>query len=144
MTKIHKGLFHINRGKRLTAAAIEDSELFILLQERSHHATWEAAIRIVDDHIDSLESSSGEYDWSRLAKAFGYSGTESLNSERLFRKMCEKAAKGHGETTNKMMGVFFMWRFAHRDGWFAYVQDTGKYDKIRDKEITVTCYFKKK
>lgn len=118
--------------------------MFLLLQRRAHPSSWEASIKIVDDHIESLEDSEGEYDWTRLAKAFGYDGTESLHSERLFRKMCEKSSKGHGETTNKMMGIFFMWRFAHRDGWFAYVQDTGKYDRINDKEITVTCYFKKK
>lgn len=140
----HKGLFHLNRQKNLKPKHIEDSELFYLLETRSHAKTWEAAIRIADEELDKIEDGTGEYDWARLSSIFGHQGSATLKNANLVWDMCNKAAKEHPVIVKKMMGVFLMWRFSHRDGWFAYVKDTGKYDKLSEKEITITCYFKKR
>lgn len=144
MSKPHKGLFHLNRGRRLTPAKIEESDMYYQMEKRSHGSTWNAAIKIVDGLIDSLQDASGEYDWARLASLLGNTGSATLKEAELVWRMCGKAAKEHDVLTKKMMGLFLMWRFAHRDGWFAYVKDTGKYDAISEKEITITCYFRRK
>lgn len=144
MMKPHRGLFHLNRGRRLTPASIEGSEMFFQLEKRSNVASWEESCAIVDAQINDLESGAGEYDWAQLASLFGYNGSASEAEKSALWEMCSTAAKGHDVLTNKMMGLFLMWRFSCRDGWFAYVKDTDKYDAITEKEITITCYFRKK
>lgn len=143
MKKTHKGLFHLNRQRRVKPLELEESELFLCL-ERVPEKSIKAATRIVDQLIDEIEDGTGEYDWARLSSLLGYKGTVRKKDESIFWNMCGKAVKDHETAVKKLAGLFVMWRFAHRDGWFAYVQDTGKYDKISEKEITITCYFRRK
>lgn len=125
----------------MTPESIEESVIFQQLHKRTHHKTWMAAIRIADDAIDSLDGRN--INWAKLASLFGHKGSASIKDGELLWRMVDKAAKSHDVLLKKMFGVFLMWRFAHRDDWYAYVDETGNYDEISEKEITVTCYFKK-
>lgn len=134
-------LYHVNRGRNIKPEEIENSEMFQQLEKRAHPKSWAAAIKIADRVIDEMDAQ--QKDWAQLASLFGHKGSAVIKDADLVWRMIEKSAKGHGVLTKKMFGVFLMWRFASRDGWCAYVKETGNYDEISEKEITVTCYFRK-